>query len=207
MLRRSRVVACCAVVAGILAGVLLLQTDLRTQAEPGAEFSDSAEFLKRGRPELAIGVRWGVGGESGGAKHTGNVEEAIAANKDALWRNTFLEFERIRVEEPCPKGPPVGSASDIGSYLAQIDVVDDPSPYIVFVHVVGDETLKTLDELNLGRIVPQEYVDGSPGSPGGYEQVSAALHVTEQEFEDIDLLGRYIAEALGCTEACSGPPQ
>lgn len=74
---------------------------------------------------------------------------------------------------------------------------------MLYIFVVGPETLDILTKLNLERIIPHEFIDPNPNQPAGYQEVAAALYVSSEEFQDQAYVARQIAESLGCTESCS----
>lgn len=191
-----------ATVAVFSSGLVILFSVLGGEAQR-QDFADNLEFLKRGRPVIALCVS---DLRTRGANETdalSRVDEAIAANRNSLWKGSFLEEERIDVDSPCASTPTVDSATDFLEYITDIRVVDQPGPHILNVFVVDSGFLETLSKLNLGRVIPHEYIDGAPGRPGGFQQVSSAFYVTAVELEDRDFVARNVAEALGCTEECA----
>ena len=203
---RSLLLTTGALVIGLGAGAFLLFSVLGGE-EAGSQdedFARNSEFFRRGRPDFALCVSDYTGDPLSGSELSARLKRAVDHNKANLWKNSFLEVEDIKVESPCPKGPPVSeNTADVNQYLLDIDVVDQPGPYVMYVHVVDAPLLATLDRLNLGRIMPQEYIDPNPNQPAGYEQVASSLFLSRDEFEQPDFLARQVAEALGCTELCA----
>lgn len=197
-----------AVAFGIVIGsaFVLVARDDEASGEQRPEFRAAAEFYKRGREDFKICVSDYTDRAGSASTLADATKEAIGANKDDLWKGTFLEFETVKVESPCPAGPTfTDDTADVMEFLDSIPVVDSPGPYILYVHVVPQSTIDTLDRLKPGRILVQEFVDPDPNQPGGLEEVAAALFMTNEEFAGPAHLARQIAEALGCTEGC-GPP-
>lgn len=192
---------------GAAVGTFLLVSDGQGEAGPRADFEQNSEFFRHGRSEFAICVSDYTGPSANGAGISGRIEGAVASNKAALWKGSFLEFEDVRVDSPCPKGPTFDeSTADLMEHLGNIPIVDEPGPFILYVHVLEPELLATIDRLKLGgRIMPQELFDATPNQIAGYEQVAAALYLSREEFERPEFLARQIAEALGCTEGCAPP--
>jgi hypothetical protein len=191
--------------AGVAVAAALSLTVFRGEAER-ADFAQNAEFIKRGRPDIALCVSWHRGSPDDPVEQelSSRLESALGDNKRGIWRGSFLESEPLIVESPCPVGPTVdGSTTDVMEYITDLRVVDSPGPYAVYVFVVGPAHLEALDKLNVGRVVPHEYVDPDPQRPGGYEQVASAIYLSAEDYEKGDVLARRVAEALGCTEECA----
>lgn len=207
--KRFRVpVTVLALLIGAAIGALLLGSRGAGEAEQREDFAHNLEFFKRGREDFAVCVSDYTNAALSESNLLSRVETAVGENKATLWDNSFLENEPILVDSPCPKGPTVtAETGDVMDYLSSIPVVEEPGPYILYVHVVGRPVLDTLDRLNLTRIQRQELADFTPNQPAGYEQVAAALYLSREEFEDGEFLARQIAEALGCTEGCAPPPR
>ena len=194
-----------ALVAGIAAGTFLFSSVFQGEAER-EDFQHNSDFFKRGRPDFAICVSDYTADPASKSDLVSRVEGATDENKDTLWKDTFLEAEPVKVESPCPAGPTIDeNTTDVSQYITGIRIVEEPGPYVLYVHVVDASLLATLDRLNLEHVVPQEYIDPSPNQPAGYEQVATAIYLSRAEFETPEFLARQVAEALGCTESCSAP--
>lgn len=190
---------------GAAIGTFLLVSNGQGEAGPRADFEQNSEFFRHGRDEFAICVSDYTAPSADAAGLSGRVERAVDNNKAALWKGSFLEVEDIQVDSPCPKGPTFDeNTANLMEHIANVPIVDEPSPFILYVHVVSPELLATIDRLGLGgRILPQELFDATPNQIAGYEQVAAALYLSREEFERPEFLARQVAEALGCTEGCA----
>jgi len=204
--RGQLLLACVGAIAGLAAGAFIFTTVAPGEADR-QDFADNAAFLKHGRRSLAVCVSDVSGTLGKEADVASLVENARDDNKRSLWKNSFLESEPLSVKAPCPVGPTVSKdTASIDEYLTSIRVVDTPGPYVLYIFVVDQETLQTLAKLNLERVIPHEFIDPDPDEPAGYVQVAAALYVSREEIQDRSYIARQIAQALGCTEACSADP-
>lgn len=184
---------------GAAVGIFLLVSDGQGEAGPRADFEQNSEFFKRGRQEFAICVSDYTDPSANRSNLSARVERAVEENKAAVWKGSFLEVEDVQVDSPCPKGPTFDeSTANLMEQLGNIPIVDEPGPFILYVHVVGPDLLATIDRLKLGgRILTQELFDDSPNQIAGYVQVAAALYLSRAEFEQPEFLARQIATALG----------
>jgi hypothetical protein len=180
---------------------------MRGEAGPPPEDAQNSEFFKRGRPDFAICVSNYTDAAASSSSLTTHVTEAVEKNKATLWKNSFLAEEDIKIDSPCPKGPTFDeSTTDVMDHLGSIPIVEEPGPYILYVHVLEPSYFAIIERLKLGgRIMPQEFVDPDPSKPGGNEQRAAGLYLTLGEFQQPEFLARQVAEAIGCTEGCAGP--
>ena len=165
------------------------------------------EFFKRGREEFAICVSDYTTTAGNSSDLTAHVRTAVDDNKAGFWRDTFLEAEPIIVDGPCPKGPTFDeNTRDVMEHLGNIPIVEEPGPYILYVHVLDESHFALIDELKLGgHIMTQELADFTPNQVAGYEPVAVALYLTRAQFEDPVFLARQLAQALGCNEGCAEP--
>lgn len=188
-----------AVLVGAGVGLWLLSSTGEGETGPRANFQQNSEFFKRGREEFAICVSDYTDPSAAGSGLSARVERAVEENKAAVWKGSFLEVEDINVDSPCPKGPTFDeSTANLMEQLGNIPIVDEPGPFILYVHVVGPDLLATIDRLKLGgRILTQELYDDSPNQIAGYVQVAAALYLSRAEFERPEYLARQISTALG----------
>ena len=201
---RSLLLIVGALIVGFGTGAFLLSSVLGGEAAPRQDLAENSDFFKRGRTGFALCVGDFSNSPATGSELSSGLTRAVDDNKSGLWKGSFLEVEDVKVKSPCPAGPTVDeSTKDVLQYLGDIRIVDKPGPYIVYVHIVNASLLATLDRLNLGRVLPQEYIDPSPNQPAGYQQVASGVYLSRDEFEKPEFLARQIAEALGCTEACA----
>ncbi len=191
--------------AGIGVWVFLSTNEGEAGLRPG--FERNLEFFKRGREDFAICVSDYTATAGNTSDLTAHVGNAVDDNKAGLWQDTFLEAEPIIVESPCPKGPTFDeNTRDVMEHLGNIPIVEEPGPYILYVHVLEQSHIAVIDELKLGSyIMTQELADFSPNQVAGYEPVAVALYLTSAQFDDPVFLAQQIAKALGCTEDCAGP--
>lgn len=186
-------------------GIWLLAANESDAAGDRPDFQANLDFFKRGRADFAVCVSDYTDAARSASDLTNRLEASVDVNKSELWRDTFLEEESIVVDSPCPKGPTFNeNTRDVMDHLASVPIVEEPGPYILYVHVLDDAHFALIDELKLGgRIMAQEMADFTPNQVAGYEQVAAALYMTRAEFDEPAFLSRQIAEALGCTEGCA----
>ena len=195
------------IMVGIAIGVWLLSTGGSGQAGTRPDFERNLDFFKRGREDFAICVSDYTATAGSSSELRSRVRTSVDENKAGFWRDTFLEAEPIVVDSPCPKGPTFDEHTrNAMEHSGSVPIVEEPGPYIPYIHVLDESHFALIDELKLGgRIMEQELADFSPNQVAGYEQVAAALYLTRVEFEDPAFLARQVAEALGCTEGCAGP--
>lgn len=203
----SFLVLAIAALVGTGVGLWLLSSTNEREAGVRPAFERNLEFFKRGREDFAICVSDYTATAESSSGLTSRVRAAVGKNKAGFWQDTFLEAEPIVVDSPCPKGPTFDeNTRNLMEHLGSIPIVEEPGPYILYVHVLSEPHFALIDDLKLGgRIMEQELADFSPNQVAGYEQVAAALYLTRAEFEDPVFLARQVAEALGCTEGCAGP--